>query len=76
MPSRIAAITAHPADAFSSPLIPKISPPDGRSNLPSGFIDEPTDGWDARALFGADLDPEPDQDEIDTVRIIPMLAGE
>ena len=48
----------------------------GRSNLPSGFIDEPTDGWDARALFGDDVEPEPDQDEIDTVRIIPMLAGE
>ena len=51
-------------------------PDHGRSNLPSGFIDEPSDGLDARALFGDEEATEPDPDEIDTVRIIPTLAGE
>lgn len=76
MQPRNAAINAHSDSAFSSLPIKSLSPTDGRSNLPPAFLDEPTGGWDARALYGDDQELEPDQDEIDTVRIIPMLAGE
>ena len=52
------------------------------SNLPSGFLDEPTEGWDARELFGDEAPvarcsskPAPDEDDIPTVKRVLVVEA-